>query len=42
LQDLAMARAVYRNDGMRARAAGIGELLTLKGFANKSVTLTTA
>jgi alanine dehydrogenase len=42
LQDLAMARAVYRNPEMRARANDIGEPLTLKGFANKKVTLTTA
>jgi ornithine cyclodeaminase/alanine dehydrogenase-like protein (mu-crystallin family) len=40
LQDLAMARAVYRNPEMRARAHDIGEPLTLKGFANKSVTVT--
>jgi ornithine cyclodeaminase/alanine dehydrogenase-like protein (mu-crystallin family) len=42
LQDLAMARSVYRNDAMRARAQDIGNLLTLKGFANKAVTLTKA
>ncbi len=35
LQDLAMARAVYRDPVMRARAHDIGNLLTLKGFANK-------
>jgi alanine dehydrogenase len=40
LQDLAMARAVYRDPAMRARAQDIGNLLTLKGFANKAVTLT--
>jgi ornithine cyclodeaminase/alanine dehydrogenase-like protein (mu-crystallin family) len=40
LQDLAMARAVYRDPAMRARAQDIGDLLTLKGFANKAVTLT--
>jgi ornithine cyclodeaminase/alanine dehydrogenase-like protein (mu-crystallin family) len=40
LQDLAMARAVYRNAALRARAHDIGEPLTLKGFANKSVTVT--
>jgi alanine dehydrogenase len=39
LQDLAMARAVYRDPAMRARAQDIGNLLTLKGFANKAVTL---
>jgi len=40
LQDLAMARAVYREPAMRARARDIGNLLTLKGFANKKVTVT--
>jgi alanine dehydrogenase len=40
LQDLAMARAVYRDPAMQARAQDIGNLLTLKGFANKAVTLT--
>jgi alanine dehydrogenase len=40
LQDLAMARAVYRDPAMRARAQDIGNLLTLKAFANKAVTLT--
>jgi len=40
LQDLAMARAVYRDPAMRARASDIGNLLTLKGFANKRVTVT--
>ena len=40
LQDLAMARAVYRDPALRARAHDIGDLLTLKGFANKKVTVT--
>lgn len=40
LQDLAMARAVYRNEAMRARARDIGDVLTLKAFANKNVTVT--
>ena len=40
LQDLAMARAVYRDPAMQARANDIGNVLTLKGFANKAVTLT--
>ena len=40
LQDLAMARAVYRDPAMRARAHDIGDLLTLKGFADKNVTVT--
>ncbi len=40
LQDLAMARAVYRDAAMRTRARDIGDLLTLKGFANKNVTVT--
>jgi alanine dehydrogenase len=40
LQDLAMARAVYRDAAMRARARDIGNVLTLKGFANKNVTVT--
>jgi alanine dehydrogenase len=40
LQDLAMARAVYRNPAMQARASDIGNLLTLKGFANKAVRVT--
>jgi ornithine cyclodeaminase/alanine dehydrogenase-like protein (mu-crystallin family) len=40
LQDLAMARAVYRSPQMRARARDIGAVLTLKAFANKAVTVT--
>lgn len=40
LQDLAMARAVYRDPALRARGRDIGNLLTLKGFANKKMTLT--
>jgi ornithine cyclodeaminase/alanine dehydrogenase len=40
LQDLAMARAVYRSPAMRARARDIGEVLTLKAFANNNVKVT--
>ena len=40
LQDLAMARAVYRDPAMQGRATDIGTLLTLKGFANKNVLVT--
>jgi alanine dehydrogenase len=41
LQDLAMARAVYRSPQTQQRARDIGNVLTLKAFANKAVTLTT-
>ena len=40
LQDLAMARAVYRSPETRERARDIGNVLTLKAFANKKVTVT--
>jgi ornithine cyclodeaminase/alanine dehydrogenase len=40
LQDLAMARAVYRASGTRSRARDIGEIVSLKPFANKAVTVT--
>ncbi len=39
LQDLAMARAVYHSP-TRLRARDIGNVLTLKAFANKNVTVT--
>ena len=39
LQDLAMARAVYRAPQTQARARDIGKVLTLKAFANKAVTV---
>ena len=40
LQDLAMARAVYRSAETRARARDIGAVVSLKAFANKKVTVT--
>ena len=40
LQDLAMARAVYRAPATRERARDIGNVVTLKAFANKAVTVT--
>jgi alanine dehydrogenase len=40
LQDLAMARAVYRAPATRSHARDIGNVLTLKAFANKAVTVT--
>lgn len=40
LQDLAMARAVFRSPETRGRARDIGNVLTLKAFANKNVTVT--
>jgi alanine dehydrogenase len=40
LQDLAMARALYRSPAMRKRARDIGEVLTLKAFANNTVKVT--
>lgn len=35
LQDLALARAIYRDPALRARGAEIGELLSLKPFSAK-------
>lgn len=40
LQDLAMARAVYRSPETRGRARDIGTVVSLKAFANKNVTVT--
>ena len=39
LQDLAMARAVYRSPAMRARARDFGDVLTLRTMANAKVTV---
>ena len=40
LQDLAMARAVYRSNATRGRARDIGNVVSLKAFANKAITVT--
>jgi alanine dehydrogenase len=40
LQDLAMARAIYRSPKNRERARDIGSVVSLKAFANKNVTVT--